>query len=164
MSASLAAGRGPGAGMRVGVTPTAFGAVRDWPAGMARGTVNLVGTQSRIAMRYVANEARAMALVAGIAGLLVAGAAPAGSEIFRCVESGRVTYADRQCGESSVVVVVTSPHRRAAFEACQYAIDTLKKIVPIWKKEFFEDGAVWVQGEAWPEEVASEGPREGDAE
>ena len=55
-------------------------------------------------MRYVANEARAMALVAGIAGLLVAGAAPAGSEIFRCVESGRVTYADRQCGVSSVVV------------------------------------------------------------
>jgi molybdopterin converting factor subunit 1 len=49
--------------------------------------------------------------------------------------------------ESSVVIVVTSAHRRIAFEACQYAIDRLKKIVPIWKKEYFEDGAVWVENE-----------------
>jgi MoaE-MoaD fusion protein len=49
--------------------------------------------------------------------------------------------------ESSVVIVVTSAHRKAAFEACQYAIDTLKKIAPIWKKEYFEDGAVWVENE-----------------
>jgi molybdopterin synthase catalytic subunit len=42
---------------------------------------------------------------------------------------------------------VTSAHRRVAFEACHYAIDRLKKIVPIWKKEYFEDGAVWVEGE-----------------
>jgi MoaE-MoaD fusion protein len=56
-----------------------------------------------------------------------------------------------EIGESSVVIVVTSPHRRVAFEACQYTIDRLKQIVPIWKKEFFVDGAVWVQGEAWPE-------------
>jgi MoaE-MoaD fusion protein len=47
--------------------------------------------------------------------------------------------------ESSVVIVVTSAHRRVAFEACQYAIDRLKKIVPIWKKEYFEDGEVWVE-------------------
>ena len=56
-----------------------------------------------------------------------------------------------EIGESSVVIVVTSPHRKVAFEACHYAIDRLKQIVPIWKKEYFEDGAVWVQGEAWPE-------------
>jgi molybdopterin synthase catalytic subunit len=49
--------------------------------------------------------------------------------------------------ESSVVICVTSAHRRAAFEACQYAINRLKKIVPIWKKEYFEDGAVWVENE-----------------
>ena len=49
--------------------------------------------------------------------------------------------------ESSVVIVVTSAHRKIAFEACQYAIDRLKKIVPIWKKEYFEDGAVWVENE-----------------
>lgn len=58
-------------------------------------------------------------------------------------------------GESSVVIVVTSAHRAVAFEACRYAIDRLKQIVPIWKKEFFEDGAVWVQGEAWPDEIAA---------
>lgn len=49
--------------------------------------------------------------------------------------------------ESSVVIIVTSAHRRVAFEACRYAIDRLKKIVPIWKKEFFEDGEVWVENE-----------------
>jgi molybdopterin synthase catalytic subunit len=53
--------------------------------------------------------------------------------------------------ESSVVIVVASAHRRVAFEACHYAIDRLKKIVPIWKKEYFEDGAVWVEGEAMPD-------------
>jgi len=47
--------------------------------------------------------------------------------------------------ESSVVIVVTSAHRKVAFEACHYAIDRLKKIVPIWKKEYFEDGAVWIE-------------------
>jgi molybdopterin synthase catalytic subunit len=47
--------------------------------------------------------------------------------------------------ESSVVIVVTSAHRKVAFEACHYAIDRLKKLVPIWKKEYFEDGAVWVE-------------------
>ena len=50
-------------------------------------------------------------------------------------------------GETSVAVVVTSAHRRAAFDACHYAIDKLKKVVPIWKKEFFEDGEVWVEGQ-----------------
>ncbi len=58
-----------------------------------------------------------------------------------------------EIGDSSVVIVVTSPHRGIAFDACRYAIDRLKQIVPIWKKEFFEDGAVWVQGEAWPDEI-----------
>jgi molybdopterin synthase catalytic subunit len=54
--------------------------------------------------------------------------------------------------ESSVVILVTSAHRRIAFEACHYAIDRLKKIVPIWKKEFFEDGEVWVEGETMKSE------------
>jgi molybdopterin synthase catalytic subunit len=50
-------------------------------------------------------------------------------------------------GETSVAVIVTSPHRRAAFDACHYAIDKLKKVVPIWKKEFFEDGEIWIEGQ-----------------
>jgi len=44
----------------------------------------------------------------------------------------------------AVIIVIASAHRNAAFDACQYAIDTLKETVPIWKKEFFEDGEVWV--------------------
>ena len=52
-----------------------------------------------------------------------------------------------EIGETSVAIIVTSPHRRAAFEACRFAIDRLKQIVPIWKKEYFEDGAVWAEGE-----------------
>jgi molybdopterin converting factor subunit 1 len=51
-----------------------------------------------------------------------------------------------EIAESSIVIIVTSAHRKIAFEACHYAIDRLKKIVPIWKKEFFEDGEVWVEG------------------
>jgi len=47
-------------------------------------------------------------------------------------------------GDLAVVIAVSCPHRREAFEACQYAIDTLKQTVPIWKKEVFEDGEVWV--------------------
>jgi molybdopterin synthase catalytic subunit len=49
-------------------------------------------------------------------------------------------------GECSTVIVVASAHRGAAFDACRFTIDTIKQIVPIWKKEFFEDGEVWVEG------------------
>lgn len=51
---------------------------------------------------------------------------------------------DVEIGEIAVVIAVSTPHRKAAFEACEYAIDTLKERVPIWKKEFFQDGEVWV--------------------
>ena len=49
-----------------------------------------------------------------------------------------------EIGEASLAVAVASPHRQAAFEACQFSIDRIKQIVPIWKKEFFEGGEVWV--------------------
>ena len=52
-----------------------------------------------------------------------------------------------EIGETSVAIIVTAEHRRAAFEACAYAIQRLKQIVPIWKKEYFADGAVWAEGE-----------------
>ena len=55
-------------------------------------------------------------------------------------------FGELKVSESSVVIVVTSPHRRVAFEACHYAIDRLKQTVPIWKKEVFEDGEEWVEG------------------
>jgi molybdopterin synthase catalytic subunit len=58
-------------------------------------------------------------------------------------------------GDTSVVISVSAPHRRAAFEACEWAIRELKRTVPIWKKEFFEDGEVWVDGEGAPDNPAN---------
>jgi molybdopterin converting factor subunit 1 len=55
-----------------------------------------------------------------------------------------------EIGETSVLVAVSSAHRAAAFDACRWLIDTLKRTVPIWKKEYFEDGAVWADGEMPP--------------
>ena len=60
-----------------------------------------------------------------------------------------------EIGETSVFIAVSAPHRAAAFDACRFAIDTLKRTVPIWKKEYFEDGAVWADGELPPAPVAT---------
>ena len=59
-----------------------------------------------------------------------------------------------QIGETSVLIVVASAHRAAAFEACRWLIDTLKQTVPIWKKETFADGTVWAPGDPFPEKLA----------
>jgi MoaE-MoaD fusion protein len=58
-----------------------------------------------------------------------------------------------EIGETSVLIVVASAHRAAAFDACRWLIDTLKRTVPIWKKEYFEDGAVWADGEPFPPDI-----------
>jgi len=58
-----------------------------------------------------------------------------------------------EIGETSVLIVVASAHRAAAFDACRWLIDTLKRTVPIWKKEYFGDGVVWADGEPFPAEV-----------
>jgi len=60
-----------------------------------------------------------------------------------------------EIGESSVLIVVASAHRGPAFEACRWVIDTLKKTVPIWKREVFVDGAVWAPGEPFPDALAT---------
>jgi molybdopterin synthase catalytic subunit len=52
-----------------------------------------------------------------------------------------------EVGEASVAVAIAAPHRAPAMDACRFAIDTLKKSVPIWKKEYFEGGAVWIEGQ-----------------
>lgn len=58
-----------------------------------------------------------------------------------------------EIGETSVLIAVASAHRAAAFDACRWLIDTLKRTVPIWKKEYFVDGAVWADGEPFPAEI-----------
>ncbi len=74
-----------------------------------------------------------------------------GREIAGRFQVGRVAMIHRlgtlEIGEASVVVIVASPHRRAAFDAALEGINQLKRLVPVWKKEFFEDGEVWVDGE-----------------
>jgi len=69
-------------------------------------------------------------------------------ERFEIAHIGIVHRTGRlEIGETSVVIAVSAPHRHAAFEACEWAIRELKRTVPIWKKEIFEDGEVWVEGE-----------------
>ena len=68
-----------------------------------------------------------------------------------------------QIGETSVLIVVASAHRAAAFDACRWLFDTLKQTVPIWKKETFADGAVWAPGEPFPADLAVQ-PAETDHE
>jgi MoaE-MoaD fusion protein len=73
-------------------------------------------------------------------------------ERFEIAHLGIVHRTGRtEIGETSVVIAVSAPHRRAAFEACEWAIRELKRTVPIWKKEIFEDGEVWVEGEGSPQ-------------
>jgi MoaE-MoaD fusion protein len=79
-----------------------------------------------------------------------------GREIVAAFAIGRIAMVHRlgrlQIGEASVAIVVTAPHRKPAFEAALEGINRLKRLVPIWKKEYFADGEVWVEGE-WDESV-----------
>jgi molybdopterin synthase catalytic subunit len=77
-----------------------------------------------------------------------------GAQIHQKYSIHRIAIVHRlgrlEIGDSSVFIAVSAPHRAAAFDACRFAIDTLKRNVPIWKKEYFEDGAVWAEGELPP--------------
>ena len=66
---------------------------------------------------------------------------------FPVVEVGVLHRIGRlEIGETSLLVAVSSGHRREAFEACHYAVDRIKQIVPVWKKEVWEDGSEWIEG------------------
>lgn len=113
-----------------GATVTLDGYVREWTRG--RRTLYLVyeayAPMARGELQRLGREAHAR---------------------FEIAHVGIVHRTGRlEIGETSVVISVSAPHRRAAFEACEWAIRELKRTVPIWKKEFYEDGEVWVEGEA----------------
>ncbi len=114
---------------RCGATVTLDGYVREWTKG--RRTLYLVyEAYAPMALR----ELRALGRRA--------------HEQFDIAHIGIVHRAGRlEIGATSVVISVSAPHRRAAFQACEWAIKELKRTVPIWKKEFYEDGEVWVEGE-----------------
>jgi molybdopterin synthase catalytic subunit len=115
-----------------GATVTLDGYVRQWTRG--RKTLYLVyeayPPMALSEMRRLGREAHALFEIAHI------------GIVHR---TGRL-----EIGETSVVITASAPHRRAAFAACEWAIRELKRTVPIWKKEFFEDGEVWVEGEGAP--------------
>ena len=110
------------------------------------GTVrNHTGGRPTLCLDYECYESMALKTIARI-GLEIACAHQV-SRIAMVHRLGRLLV-----GETSVVVIVTAPHRRPAFEAALEGINRLKKLVPIWKKEHFVDGEVWVEGE-WDRDV-----------
>ena len=110
-----------------GATVTLDGYAREWTKG--RRTLHLV---------YEAYEAMAVPEMKRLG--------EQAHEKFDIAHIGIVHRTGRvEIGETSVVIAVSAPHRRAAFEACEWAIRELKRTVPIWKKEVFEDGEVWVE-------------------
>ncbi|HYH85734.1 MAG TPA: molybdenum cofactor biosynthesis protein MoaE [Pyrinomonadaceae bacterium] len=129
---------------RCGATVTLDGYAREWTRG--RRTLHLVyeayAPMALAEMRRLGEEAHRR---------------------FRIAHIGIVHRTGRtDIGETSVVISVSAPHRRAAFEACEWAIRELKRTVPIWKKEFFEDGSIWVEGEGAPQQSQSGATVEGD--
>jgi molybdopterin synthase catalytic subunit len=101
---------------------------------------NHSGGRSTLYLEYEAYEAMALAKMREI-----------GAEMLEKFPIRRYAMVHRlgrlEIGETSVLIVVCSAHRAAAFDACRFGIDTLKRNVPIWKKEFFQDGAIWADGE-----------------
>lgn len=112
-----------------GATVTLDGYVREWTKG--RQTLYLV---------YEAYEPMALKEMERLG--------KSAHELFEISNIGIVHRLGKlEIGETSVVISVSAPHRRAAFEACEWAIKELKKTVPIWKKEIYADGEMWVEGE-----------------
>jgi len=124
---------------RCGATVTLDGYAREFTKGRAR-TLHLV---------YEAYAPMALAEMRRL-----------GAEAHRLFDIQHIGIVHRtgrtEIGETSVVISVSAPHRRAAFEACEWAIRELKRTVPIWKKEYFEGGEVWVEGEGAPGRPAAD--------
>src|SRR6266700_3385695 len=109
-------------------------------------------SRSTLYLEYEAYESMALAKMREI-----------GAQLHEKYRIHRVVMVHRhgclQIGDTSVFSAVSAPHRAAAFDACRFAIDPLNRTVPIWKKEYFEDGAVWADGELPPSPVATPGAK-----
>jgi MoaE-MoaD fusion protein len=118
-----------------------FKAPRDGAVVVFEGIVrNHSGKRPTLYLEYEAYEAMAMAKMREIGAQM--------AEKFQIRRFAMIHRLGRlEIGETAVLIAVWSAHRAAAFDACRFGIDTLKKNVPIWKKEFFHDGAVWAEGE-----------------
>ncbi len=115
-------------------------APEDGAAAVFEGIVrNHSGGRATLYLEYFAYEPMALAKLSEIA-----------TEMLRRFEVRRAALVHRlgrlEIGETSVLIAVCSAHRAAAFDACRFGIDTLKRIVPIWKKEYSQEGAVWAEG------------------
>jgi molybdopterin converting factor subunit 1 len=145
----------PGVGNFYGLTrePIDAGAVaRELLQGVDGAFVNFEGVvrnntkgRATLYLDYECYEAMAIKMMAQI-----------GDEITAAFPISRIAMLHRlgrmEIGETSVVVIAFSPHRKPAFEAALEGLNKLKKLVPIWKKEYFADGEVWVEGE-WDERL-----------
>jgi len=139
-------------------TPRTLAALKRGEDGAALVFEGVVRNQTRgretLYLDYEAYEAMALHQMEALAGLAM--------EQFHIRDAALVHRLGRlEIGETSVLIAVASAHRAAAFEACRWLIDTLKRTVPIWKKEYFADGAVWADGEPFPAEIprANSSPR-----
>jgi molybdopterin synthase catalytic subunit len=113
-----------------GATVTLDGYARRWTKG-----------QETLYLEYEAYEPMALSEMQKLGALA--------HEQFEIAHLGIVHRLGRiEIGETSVVIAVSAPHRKAAFAACEWAIRELKRSVPIWKKEFYADGSTWVAGES----------------
>lgn len=133
-----------------GVKQPAYGAIVTF-AGTVRD--NTRGRRTRY-LDYEAYEAMALTQMESLAAESRTLFGVQGVSIFHRL--GRL-----EIGETSVFIAVAAAHRGPAFEACRWIIDTLKRTVPIWKKEYFEDGAVWADGEPFPAEIRWPGGKVG---
>jgi molybdopterin synthase catalytic subunit len=112
-----------------GATVTLDGYVRQWTGG--KETLYLV---------YEAYEPMALSEMNKLA--------ESASQLFEVIHIAIVHRLGKlEIGETSVVIAVAAPHRKAAFAACEWLIRELKRTVPIWKKEFYADGSAWVDSE-----------------
>jgi MoaE-MoaD fusion protein len=131
--------------------------VRELPARVLRGEDGAVVTFEGVVRNNTKGRPTCFLEYEGYESMALNVMAEIGRDLATTYAIDRIAMVHRlgrmEVGETSVAIAVSAPHRKAAFEACLEAINRLKRLVPIWKKEHFVDGEVWVEGQ-WDETVA----------